>query len=170
MGIPENRCAGDDLKYAAGFGCFDLNPQPGAAIGRNAARGPASINVNLRVARTWTLFGKDEATAANAALVGAAAAIHGPGGSGPPAGAMMTPAAIMMGGHGGVPSGARKYNLTLTVSASNLLNHANYSPPDGDLSSTYFGTYRALAGGFASMGGSSATFNRKIDAQLRLTF
>src|SRR5205807_4813249 len=138
--------------YAAGFGCFDLNPQPGASIGRNAARGPASINVNLRVARTWTLFGKDEATAANAALVGAAAAIHGPGGSGPPAGAMMAPPAMMMGGgHGGVPSGARKYNLTLTVSAANLLNHANYAPPDGDLSSTYFGTYRTLTGGFASM-------------------
>lgn len=171
MGIPENRCSGSDWKYAAGFGCFDLNPQPGASIGRNAARGPASINVNLRVARTWTLFGKDEATAANAALVGAAAAIHGPGGSGPPAGAMMAPPSMMMGGgHGGVPSGARKYNLTLTVSASNLLNHANYAPPDGDLSSTYFGTYRTLAGGFASMGGSSATFNRKVDTQLRLTF
>jgi hypothetical protein len=44
------------------------------------------------------------------------------------------------------PSVARKYNLTLAVSAANLLNYTNYSP-------------RALAGG-----------NRKIDAQLRLTF
>ena len=166
-GVAPGACAGGDLKYTAGFGCFSLNPAPGAAIGRNAARGPAAFNVNLRLARTWTLSGKDEGAAANAALQGAAAAIHGTGGSGgPPAGVMIAPPpAMMMGGagHGGVGSGARKYNLTLTVSASNLLNHPNYAPPGGDLSSPYFGVYRALVGG-------SQTFNRKIDLQLRLTF
>jgi hypothetical protein len=56
------------------------------------------------------------------------------------------------------------------VSASNLLNHANYAPPGGDLSSPYFGQYRSLAGTFTAMAGTSQAFNRKVDAQLRLTF
>jgi hypothetical protein len=103
--------------------------------------------------------------------MGAAAAMHGPGSNGPPAGAMMAPPpmmAAMM--HGGAGSGKRKYNLTLTVSATNLLNHANYAPPSGDLSSPYFGAYRVLAGGFATMGSASPTFNRKLDVQLRLAW
>ena len=165
-GLAPDTCRGGDLKYAPGFGCFSLNPAAGTAIGRNTARGPAAFNLNLRLARTWTLSGKDEGAAANAALQGAAAAIHGTGGGGPPYGAMVAlPPGMMMGGagHGGVGSGIRRYNLTLTVSAGNLLNHANYAPPGGDLSSPYFGVYRALVGG-------SQTFNRKMDAQLRLTF
>jgi len=40
----------------------------------------------------------------------------------------------------------------------------------GDLSSPYFGIYRALAGGFAGTSASSSTFNRKVDLQLRLSF
>jgi hypothetical protein len=62
----------------------------------------------------------------------------------------------------------KKYNLTLSLSARNLLNHPNYSAPNGDLSSPYFGDYRSLAG-FGPFGAGS-TFNRKIDVQLRFTF
>ena len=51
----------------------------------------------------------------------------------------------------------------------NALNHANYAPPSGDLSSPYFGVYRSLGGGFGPMGGAS-TYNRKIDLQLRFAF
>lgn len=75
---------------------------------------------------------------------------------------------------GGPPAGmfgaasGKKYNLTLSVSARNALNHANYSPPSGDLSSPYFGTYRGLAG-FGPFG-SPTTYNRKVDIQLRLQF
>jgi hypothetical protein len=174
-GMSSVSCSGGALKYAPGFGCFDLAPAAGASvIGRNLGRGPGSINVSLRVARTWALWGSDEGTAANAALQGAAAALHGPGSNGPPPGAVMAPPPAMMmgGGHGGGGggSGPRKYNLTLTVSASNLLNHANYAPPAGDLSSPYFGQYRSLAGMFTAMSGTSPAFNRKVDAQLRLTF
>jgi hypothetical protein len=80
---------------------------------------------------------------------------------------------MMMGGPppgmmGGASSG-RKYTLTFSVNAMNVLNHANYAPPSGDLSSPYFGEYRSLAGGFGPMGGAS-TYNRKIDLQLRLAF
>jgi hypothetical protein len=158
-------CTGGDLKSVPTFGCFDLNPFPGARmVTRNAARGPAAVTINLRLARTWTIFGRDEAGAANAALQGAVAAAHGPGGSGAPvAGVMAPPPAMIAAMHGGAPSGAHKVNLTLTVNATNLLNHANYAPPEGDLSSPYFGVYLSLAG-------VNTTYNRKIDAQIRVSF
>jgi len=69
---------------------------------------------------------------------------------------------------GGVNSG-KKYNLTLTVSARNLLNHANYAVPSGDLSSPLFGQYTSLTGGFGPNSASS-TYERKIDLQLRFQF
>jgi hypothetical protein len=69
---------------------------------------------------------------------------------------------------GGVNSG-KKYNLTLTASARNLFNHANYSSPSGNLSSPLFGEYTSLASGFGPMGGQS-TYERKIDLQLRFQF
>jgi hypothetical protein len=56
-------------------------------------------------------------------------------------GANMPPPRAMPGG--GPPSGmfgaqsGKKYNLTLSVSAWNALNRANYSPPNGDLSSPF---------------------------------
>ena len=72
----------------------------------------------------------------------------------------------MMGGGGS----GRRYNLTFGINASNAINHTNFAPPSGDLSSPYFGVYRSLAGGFATMGGGGATFNRKIDVSLRFSF
>jgi hypothetical protein len=62
-----------------------------------------------------------------------------------------------------------KYNLTLSIMANNAINHVNYAPPSGDLSSPYFGEYRSLAGNFGPIGGSSA-YNRRINIQLRFTF
>ena len=67
----------------------------------------------------------------------------------------------------GAASG-KKYNITLSLSARNILNHPNYSAPSGDLSSPFFGEYRSLAG-FGPFAGST-TYNRKIDVQLRFTF
>ena len=63
-----------------------------------------------------------------------------------------------------------RYNLTFGVNASNAINHTNYAAPSGDLSSPYFGVSRSLAGGFATMGGGGATFNRKVDVSLRFSF
>ena len=62
----------------------------------------------------------------------------------------------------------KKYNVTLSIAAHNILNHANYAAPSGNLSSPYFGEYRSLAG-FGPFGAAS-TYNRKIDVQLRFTF
>ena len=51
----------------------------------------------------------------------------------------------------------------------NALNHANYAPPNGDLTSPFFGVSQSLGGGFGPMGGAN-TYNRKIDFQLRFGF
>ena len=74
---------------------------------------------------------------------------------------------MMMGGGG---NAAKKYSLTLSVQASNVLNHANYATPVGNLSSPFFGESTSLASGFATMSPSASTYNRKITLQMRFTF
>jgi hypothetical protein len=147
-----SECQTSDLVYAAGFGCFNLNPAPGTpAIERNFGRGPAAVNVALRISRTWA-FGREGRTGP------VEQGGHQPGGGGPPA--------AMMGSGTG-----RRYNLTVSASTLNALNHPNFAAPNGDLSSSYFGQPRGL-GGFIVMahGGAPSTYNRKVDLQLRLTF
>jgi hypothetical protein len=108
------------------FSCFQLDPPPGTpSIKRNYGRGPADANVALRVAHTWE-FGR-EGHSGVMESVGSA-------------------------GHTGLPSGlfatgaTRRYQLTLSATTLNALNRANYGPPEGDLSSGYFGQYRSLGG------------------------
>jgi hypothetical protein len=61
---------------------------------------------------------------------------------------------------------SRKYNLTFSVSARNLLNVVNYGPPVGILGSSQFGESNSLAGApFAS--GSAV---RRIDLQMLFSF
>jgi hypothetical protein len=70
------------------------------------------------------------------------------------------------GGMFGDTSTGKHYNLTLSVSARNLLNHVNPGPPIGNLSSPLFGTSNGLAGGFFA----TPTANRRLEFQLRLSF
>ncbi len=163
-------CQGGSLRYAAAFGCFDLAPGPGAAtIGRNLGRGPGNVNLGLRLARTWSFGSKGESGAGH---FGPPPGIGGGRGGGPPGGG--PPPGARMGGGPGGPGGffggasGKKYNLTLSIFARNVLNHVNWAPPSGDLSSPYFGEYRSLAG-FGPFGGNT-TYNRKIDVQLRFMF
>jgi len=129
--------------------CFAIDPPPGAAtIERNYGRGPADVNVALRLARTWE-FGREGRSGMTA--TGAAHA-------GEPAGMLATGA-------------TRRYRLTLSASTLNALNRANFSPPEGDLSSPYFGQYRSLGGLIVLMhGGVPNSYNRKVELQLRFTF
>ena len=151
------------LLYESGFGCFNLNPAPGTpTIERNYGRGPATVNLGLRLARTWSFGNRGESGLANPGgmPVGMGGARGSPTMGAPPGGG---PPVAMFGA-----ASAKKYNLTLSVSARNALNRANYSPPSGDLSSPYFGVYRSLAG-FGPFG-TPTTYNRKIDVQLRFQF
>lgn len=94
----------------------------------------------------------------------------------------------MRGGGGGPMGGMfdgsseHRFNLTLSVSARNILNHTNLGTPIGNLSSPLFGQSNSLGGGFGpgaggpgggpgggAMGGGGAG-NRRVELQLRLSF
>jgi hypothetical protein len=153
-GVSPGACSGGNLIYAGGFGCFDLKPAAGTpTIGHNFARGPANVNLVLRVARTWA-FGERPGGLAQQTSGGG---MHGAGNS--------SPVEIFDTNPG------RRYNLSVSASTLNALNHANFAPPNGDLSSPFFGEYRSLGGLVVLMhGGAPGTYNRKIDLQVRLTF
>ncbi|MDR3719451.1 MAG: carboxypeptidase regulatory-like domain-containing protein [Bryobacteraceae bacterium] len=148
---------------ATSYGLFNINPQPGdKIIPRNYGRGPAQFNLNLRMARTWG-FGKTKEGAAGAGGPG------GPGG-GAFAGMGRGPRGGGPGGPGGMFGGAdtgRRFNLTASVSARNLLNRENFASPESNLGSPLFGQSLALQSGF---GGAASVYNRRVDMQLRLTF
>ncbi len=139
---------------AGSIGCFDLHPAPGTpTIGHNFARGPADVNVGLRLARTWS-FGGEGGSGPTQQSSG------GDHGAGAGVGAGMSDRAT-----------GRRYNLTVSASTLNALNRSNFSPPNGDLSSPYFGEYRSLGGMAVTLhGGVPTTYNRKIDLQVRFTF
>jgi hypothetical protein len=152
------------------WGAFDLNPLPGATIiPRNYGEGPGLVSINLRLSRSWG-WGETKSSAnANSANFG------GPGGGGPRGGGGHGPGGggggFMTMGRGGMFGGAgntagKRYVLTLGVQARNVLNHVNYAPPIGVVSSPFFGESTATAGGF----GGGAAGNRKIELQLRFTF
>ena len=60
----------------------------------------------------------------------------------------------------------RRYNLTFSVSARNVLNVVNLGTPNGVLGSPFFGQSNALATGPFS----SASVNRRIDLQVQFVF
>ncbi len=169
-------CGGAGFKYEAGYGCFNLNPAPGTAIERNYGRGPANETLMLRVARTWAFVNKE-------GTIQPQGGPGGPGGGGPPMGGGGGPrggGGPPPGGGGGGPmmfggggTAGKKYSLTASVQASNVLNHTNLGAPVGNLSSPFFGESISLAQGFGPPGGGSGgspTYNRKVTLQLRFTF
>lgn len=155
---------------ATPFGTFNILPGPNdQLIPRNFAEGPGQFLLNLRVAKTW---GWGERSSANSPD-----GMMGPMPNGPPPGGMRGGpggGGGMRGGPGGGgPMGmfgggasGKKYSLTFSASARNLLNNVNPAPPIGTLTSPLFGQSNALAGGFFA----NATANRRIDLQLRFTF
>jgi hypothetical protein len=61
---------------------------------------------------------------------------------------------------------SRRYNLTFSLNARNVLNRVNLATPIGNLTSPLFGESNALAGGPFS----SAGANRKIELQVMFSF
>jgi hypothetical protein len=144
------------------YGYLNSCPQgcPGEPlVPRNLGNGPGQISLNLRLSRTWG-FG----TTKFAGSSGGAHANTGGGGRGG-------------GGFGGMGGGRNpfatgttehRYNLTLSISARNILNHVNYATPQGSMGSTEFLQSTAIAGGFGAE--QNPTDNRRIDVQLRFQF
>jgi carboxypeptidase family protein len=128
---------------ATRFGTFDKFPTPGEAIiPVNYGTGPGNFALNLRLGKTFGFGGRSER----------------------PGNLERT-----RGNHGGQkPRNAldRRYTLTMSVSARNILNHTNLGTRIGNLDSPLFGKSNGLAGSTYSSGGS----NRRIDLQLLFAF
>jgi len=164
---------------ATPYGVFDTNPLPGATIiPRNWGSGPGQFTLNLRLSRSFGFGGETSAPARTDTEAGRQGpppgGPGGPGGGGPHGGGPgghMGAGGGMRGGPGGLfgeGSTGRRYSLTFSIAARNLLNHVNLGVPVGNLSSPLFGTSTTLAGGFGP--GGSATANRRIEMQVRFTF
>jgi len=145
--------------------CF-YNTNPGPTDPRvpiNSLTGPTQFVLNLRLSKTFG-FGKENASANGQP--------NGPGGGGGHRGGG--------GGGGGFGRGpgagiatifgpantGRRYNLTFSVNARNVLNRENLAIPVGNLSSPNFGNSVALAGGPFS----SQAASRKLELQASFSF
>ncbi len=145
------------------YGLLDPNPSPGEALlPRNFGVGPGMILLNLRIAK---VFG------------------FGPSREGPSG---VTPHShggrLGMAGGGGMhaifgpPTTSRRYNLSVSIAARNIINHNNPGPIIGNITSPLFGEANSLAGGFGPGGGgglgafSENADNRRMELQLRFTF
>ena len=187
-GAPFNITTGNDLYGDTLFNTrpgIVTNPQPGATyvrydnllldpnpigtdeqiLSRNFGRGPGAISFNARLSKTFG-FGPMREGA------GGGGGFGGPGGDGGRRGGPL------FGGGGGGPGGIfggpstpHRYNLTLSVSARNLLNHNNPGPIIGNITSPLFGEANSLAGGGGWAGGFAETANnRRIELQARFSF
>jgi len=93
---------------------------------------------------------------------------QGGGGEERPAPGVFSSGATPQGGSPSVQAG-RRYNLSISTSVRNLLNHTNPGPIIGNITSPLFGQANQLAGG----GGfifSEAANNRRLELQMRFTF
>ena len=140
---------------------------PYVPIPINYLTGPAHFTLNLRLAKTFG-FGP-ELAGKSGAQPG-----DGPGGGGPLGGGGGPRGGGGGGGRtgggggfgGGGAASTRRYSLTFSVNARNVLNKVNAATPVGVLSSPNFGQSIALAGGPFS----SAAANRKIELQAMFSF
>lgn len=142
------------------YGLLDPNPTPDEKVlPRNFGRGPGLISVNLRLGKTFGFGGEKPGASAS----------HGSGGGG---GANPT---MMASGRGlgsfiGPPTTTQRYNLSISMSARNLLNHTNPGPITGDITSPLFGRANQTYGGSNGEGFSENANNRRLELQMRFTF
>jgi len=131
------------------YGWLDPNPSPGEQLlPRNYGRGPGQISVNARLGKTWG-FGPEREAASG---VSPLAAGHNSGFH-----SVFSDA-----------STSRRYNLTLSISARNLLNHVNEGPIIGQITSPLFGEANSVAGGYGAF--AETANNRRLELQTRFTF
>lgn len=126
------------------YGDFNVAPGPGVpSIPINYADGPDQYRVDMRFSRTW---GWGESRSVSSA---------------PPVPA--APAGGRFGGLGTIPSTNHRYNIGLTLAATDLLNHVNLASPTGRLNSPFFGeSLNTVSGG--------ALGTRRIQLTMRFTY
>jgi hypothetical protein len=155
------------------WGTFNRSPLPGEKIiPINYGTGFANVTANIRLSRSWG-WGEKVAGGGNQGGGGGGGGAPGGGFGGGRGGGGG-------GGFGTVGSSGKKYTLTLTMSANNMLNHVNRSQPVGNLNSPFFGESLNSAGGGPGGGGGgggggnnqggSAAGNRRVQFQVRFQF
>jgi len=151
------------------YGLLDPNPTAGEKIlPRDYGRGPGLFSIDLRVAKTFGL-GRSRTSERGSNTSGGAgglsAPVAGPAGRGGVGGFDNAG-----GGGGGGDSGStgHRYNLTVSLSARNLMNHVNPGPIIGNINSPLFGQSNQIAGGFGAFSGNAS--NRRLELQLRFAF
>jgi len=183
-GSPYNVTAGQDLNgdslfndrpaLAAGASGSCVSPtmachyavptQPYVPIPINFLSGPDHFTLNLRLSKTFG-FGPERKGAAPTQGDGTGGPFGGGRGGGSRGGG--GGGGFGRGGGGGFgAASSRRYSLTFSVNARNLLNHVNLATPIGNLSSPLFGQSNALAGGPFS----SPASNRKLEMQATFSF
>lgn len=124
----------------------------------NSCTGPGNMTLNLRLSKTFG-FGRETKGGGGGGF----------GGRGGPRGGGLGPRGLSGGGGNPFAFGSasnRRYNLTFSISARNLLNSFNPGNPVANLSSPLFGQTLSTGGGpFAS-----ASANRRVDLQVRFAF
>ena len=130
---------------------------PYTQIPINYLTGPTLFTLNLRLAKSFG-FGPD--------LGAKSAAQQAGGGGGPRGGGVFGRGGGGGGPFAGGPATSRRYNLTFSVNARNILNRVNPATPVGVFTSSDFAKSIALAGGPFS----SAAANRKIELQALFSF
>ena len=136
------------------YGLLDPSPIPGEAVlSRNYGRGPSVFLLNLRVSKVFAFGPSGEGSIST-------------GGRRPESGPFG-------GGSGGnsVSTGHR-YNLAVSLSIRNILNHNNPGPIIGNVTSPLFGQANQPygAGGLGGTGFSESANNRRLELQTRFTF
>ncbi|MBZ5592304.1 MAG: carboxypeptidase regulatory-like domain-containing protein [Acidobacteriia bacterium] len=145
---------------ATKYGLLDPNPTPDETIlSRNYGRGPGAVTVNMRLSKTFGFGPAREGGSGG-----------GPGGGGHRGGGGSP---YGMGGGFqsifGAPSTNHRYNLIVSMSARNLLNHNNPGPIIGNITSPLFGLANQSQGGWGGGFNENAN-NRRLELQMRFTF
>jgi len=182
---PGAACGADIVCTA--YGNFNTNPAAvvtgNSLVPRNFLTMAPLFSLNLRVYRVFGFGDRGASRAVPGDMGGRGGGGRGPGGGGPggPGGGMrMGP--MGGGGRGGFGGGAteHRFNLTLAVSFTNILNHLNPGGYQGVLTSNEFGQPTSVNTGFGGgfgggpggPGGPMGTVanNRRIEFSTRFTF
>ena len=156
------------------LGTFNTAPAAGQTfVPVNSGTGPALFTLNVRLSKTFG-FGREIKGSSSGAGGGGGGYGGGRGGSGGPPGGGLGPGGLTGGGGGRGGGGFfgpgnatnRRFGLTFSVSARNILNRVNLAPPVGTLTSPFFAQSIALAGGPYSSAGAV----RRIDLQMLFSF
>ena len=137
---------------------LDPNPTPGETVlSRNYGRGPGAVTLNMRLSKT----------------IGFGPAREGSSGGGAGGGHRGGPNPYSVGGgfHSifAPATTNRRYNLIISISARNLLNHTNPGPIIGDITSPLFGLANQPQMGWGGGFNENAN-NRRLELQMRFMF